>query len=92
MPLDLQESIKPNLIKIFPNPAHNEILISLSPALRKSPCVFSIHNMQGQKMFSKKINQPKEMEAFNIEKLPIGQYLLHTQNEKEDFFHIFYKH
>lgn len=91
VPLDLQESIKPNLIKIFPNPAHNEILISLSPALRKSPCVFNIHNMQGQKMFSKKINQPKEMEAFNIEKLPIGQYLLHTQNEKEDFFHIFYK-
>jgi len=71
---------------LYPNPATNSIHIRLkedTPELS-----YIVRNIQGQQLFSGAFNEAREID---IERLPVGTYLVEVQNAASRYYAIFVK-
>lgn len=71
---------------LYPNPATNSIHIRLKEDT--SELSYIVRNIQGQQLFSGAFNEAREID---IERLPIGTYLIEVQNVASRYYAIFVK-
>ena len=66
-----EDIIKNTDVRIFPNPAQNQITVSS----KKAPMKIEIIDLQGRKLYTNQY--PQQTEKLNVENLQKGIYLLH---------------
>jgi hypothetical protein len=61
-------------ITLFPNPAHDYILIIPSLEIENLPAMLSIYNMQGKSVYKTEVSQNLRPISFSVKNLPAGLY------------------
>lgn len=88
---DINKYEQRSLIKIFPNPVSDYLVIDLSsyPSRLNTLCVYNIF---GEKMFEKNVNSNTKFEKLDMTSFPKGTYILVIKgNEKKQLTKTFIK-
>ena len=75
------EAVKDQMIKIYPNPTTDMVIVELIEAVTPATAVISVYNMQGEKLLQKTINGESQFQ-FSLSDKPVGIYIVHVQSDK----------
>jgi DNA gyrase inhibitor GyrI len=73
--------VKESTIRLSPNPAHNEITVSLSPPWKAGDQLI-VCDAAGKPVVNRTIN--RNTEVLHITKLPAGNYFIKVLNSKAE--------
>ncbi|MBP5723771.1 MAG: thiol protease/hemagglutinin PrtT [Bacteroidales bacterium] len=78
-----------NLFEVYPNPAKNEITISLKKSKEKDLTLVQIYNSVGLQMYEKTTVKPTI--TVDVSAFPIGQYIINVKNNSKIYCKSFIK-
>ena len=78
-----------NLFEVYPNPAKNEIIISLKKSKEKDITLIQIYNSIGVQMFERTTD--KLSITVDVSGFPIGQYIINAKNNSKIYCKSFIK-
>ena len=74
------------LLKIYPNPATDELTVELPPALQSSKLTLRLHNQLGQTVHSQAWREESSTQTISVASLPSGFYVVSVTNGIETWY------
>ena len=74
------------LLKIYPNPASDELTIELPPNLQSSKLTLRLHNQLGQTVHSQAWREESPTQTISVASLPSGFYVVSVTNGAETWY------
>lgn len=84
-PTSVSESGSNPEIVVFPNPAHNEVAVSISSAMTGNGIEISLKSITGQELRNQRFekNQARILAKMNLNGLPAGLYFLNVHDRQQ---------